>query len=154
MSRLDLINVENVNGTTEDKVLCLLFLEKSLTKNEIKKELNISYGKIFDVIVRMENKGLVVCRSYGNGDFYYLTQEGCYQAEYRINKSTFLDIYEYLIDLGYNVLNVIGFLKNRFYRYYLEGVWEGNTIEQQYLNWCEENKLYPSKPGRTLKKTN
>ena len=152
MSRLDLPNVNGINGSVEDKILCLLFLEKALTKNDIKNELSVSYGKIFNVVVRMENKGLIVARKFENGEFYYLTSEGCYEVQYRLNIDTYLDIYEFFLGLEYNTHNVISFLKNRFYRYYLEGVWEGNTLEEQYLSWCENNQLDPRKTGRKLKR--
>lgn len=152
MSRLDLPNYNSVNGMAEDKIFALLFVEKGLDKYEIAKEINVPYEKIFDVVKRMEEKGFIICREFQNGNFYYLTSEGCREAEYRFNSDTYLDIYGYLIELGYYSHYVLSFMKNVFYKYYLEGVWNGNSLETQYLVWCDENKLNPEGNTKKLKK--
>lgn len=152
MSRLDLPKVKDINSSTEDKILSLLFVEKGLTKSDISKGVNVNYQRVLEVITLMEEKGFVIFREYSNGNFYYLTREGVREAEYRLNTETYLDIYEYLIGLGYYMHNILNFMKNAFYKYYLEGVWNGNTLESQYLTWCENNNLNPKEKVKKLKK--
>jgi len=152
MSRLDLPNVNEINGSREDKVLGLLFVEKALNKAQIKEIIGMDYQSIFDIVDDMEKKGYIYGRAYYDETIYYLNSEGCREAQYRLNIDTYLDIYDYFIDLGYYSHNVIQFMKYCFHRYYLEGVWEGNTLEEQYLSWCENNQLDPRKTGRKLKR--
>jgi len=142
MSRLDLPKVKDINTGTEDKILSLLFVEKGLTKIDISKGVNVNYQRVLEVITSMEEKGFVI----------YLTREGVREAEYRLNTETYLDIYEYLVGLGYYPHNILNFMKNAFYKYYLEGVWNGNTLESQYLAWCDSNNLNPKEKIKKLKK--
>lgn len=152
MSRLDLPKYKDVNSGTEDQIFALTFVEKALTKVEISKGLNVQYQRVFDVVKRMEEKGYIVCREFANGHFYYLTSEGCREAEYRLNIDTYLDIYEYLLGLGYYSHNIINFMGYVFYKYYMEGVWDGNTLESQYLDWCKANDLNPKEYTKKYKK--
>lgn len=140
--KLDLPN--NTNGmilTIEDKILSILFREKSLTKYELQKVLNVDYKDLFIVMERMETKGYIVKRKYENISTYYLTMPGVYEMEYRFNCEYFLYLHFKLESYGYDRSNVERFLKNRFYNLYIAGKWDESTLNDQYKEWCKSNNI-------------
>ena len=127
--------------SVEDQIFATLFTEKGLSMDEIFKRLGVNYRDIISNINRMINHGYIVERSRYNDKYYYLTSSGMYELEFRFNERYFMELHAGLEARGYNRFHVEKFLKNRFYRFYLEGKWEVDRLEDQYLDWCESNDI-------------
>lgn len=146
---IDDLELKITNDTVfslEDEILVALFKEKGSTIRELIKCVSkVNFMAMNNELTNMENKGFVVRRTYESCSYYYLTSYGASEAEYRFNTNIYFKLYDYLKSRGYNNMNIIGFLKNRFYRFYIEGKWENECFVEQYIAWCESNGLDPEK---------
>ncbi len=132
------------NLSIEDIILYRLFEEKALTKGELVSLTKCkSYSCIKKTIENMESKGYVYGRRVDNVTYYYLTANGVYEFEYRFNTYSYMYYHAIFPKIMYNEDNVSRFLKNRFYRFYMTGEWDSETLVNQYLEWCESNSLDP-----------
>lgn len=145
-------NTKGMILSTEDKIMSILFREKSCTKGELKRQSGVEFPVVLLTLEKMSLKGYVVERNYENQPTYYLTGAGVYELEYRFNRDYFLGLHFGLEKIGYDRNNVERFLKNRFYNLYIAGEWNETTLPFQYKNWCESNniELY-SQQENTLK---
>ena len=138
----------------EDKILVNLFQEKGATKEELNDFIKkVPFFSISQNIINMENKGLIVAKKYYDSNiYYYLTSYGANECEYRFNTEVYFEIYNYLINNEFNELNVMKFLQNRFYHFYIDGTWNSKDFINQYNFWCSSNGLDPKKSlNRSLK---
>lgn len=127
--------------STEDKILSILFKEKSCTKGELKRQSGVEFPVILLHLENMSLKGYIVERNYENQPTYYLTASGMYELEYRFNRDYFLGLHFGLEMAGYDRNNVERFLKNRFYNFYIAGEWDEISLPSQYKTWCESNNI-------------
>ena len=140
---IDIPDTKGTLLTTEDKILCVLVKEKGLSKYDLLKLIDVNYNTIRLAITKMQDKGYVVERIVDNDSVYYLTAAGMYELEYRRNLEVFENLHLRLVKQGYNNYQVASFLKNRFYRFYIAGTWDNDTLEEQYAEWCYSNDLDP-----------
>lgn len=148
--RVELPNLKGALLSTEDKIFETLAKEKGASKYEISKATKIPYTTIRAIITLMENKGYVVEREYSSEQIYYLTAAGVYELEYRFNYNVYKDLHEKLLSLNYDSYDVERFLKNRFYRFYVEGIWEEDTLSEQFKEWCQSNGIEYSNGKRLV----
>ncbi len=134
-------NTKGMILSTEDKIMSILFREKSCTKGELKRQSGVEFPVVLLTLEKMSLKGYVVERNYENQPTYYLTGAGVYELEYRFNRDYFLGLHFGLEKIGYDRNNVERFLKNRFYNFYIAGEWNETTLPYQYKNWCESNNI-------------
>lgn len=150
---LDITNLSGSILSIEDKILLTLLTEKGCTKGELSKHTNIVYSEIKRVIDAMEIKGYVVQRKINETTIlYYLTMQGAYEVQDRLNTETVSMYYNYLVNVGFSYQNVTKFLRRKFYDFYILGVWDPTDLESQYKIWCDSNNLeYVNTKNPTLK---
>ena len=138
---------------TENRVLLMLFSEYALSKNEL-------YGYLCEcpitplgaLLDKMSKKGYVFIRENEiSAPVYSLTSLGLYEVQRRFNNDAFHELFDYLLLNGYDSNNISAFLRNKFYCYHINGVWEEGLLDTQYLEWCHANGIEP-KSGAVMKK--
>lgn len=153
IGKLEIESPSLMELNTENRVLWLLFNEYALSKNEL-------YGYLGEypimplgaVLRKMNVKGYVYIREAEMGiSVYSLTSLGLYEVQRRFNNEAFHELFDYLLVNGYDSNNVSAFLRNKFYGYHINGIWEEGNLETQYLEWCQTNGI-ESKSGTVMKK--
>ena len=145
LCNLDVKDLEGKVLSTEDRIMTTLFYEKGLSKYELRQMLNESYRSISSVIANMEEKGYVIPREYNREFYYHLTVAGVYELEYRLNTEYFVYLHQMLELYSYDSHDVQAFLRNRFYKLYSEGVWDEETLPEQFETWASQRDIQVKK---------
>ncbi len=134
---------ESVTCVLNAKILLVLFREKVLSIQEISEITLCDYHAVKVEIGRMVHNGEVLKRNLDSYAVYSLSRLGVNHAIATFDSTTYIDVHDYLIGLGYPDRNVNEFLRSYYYQYYLIGYWNMDSLEEDYIAWCNRQGVEP-----------